>query len=160
MSDQLHLPVDIYSPDQLSALLIELHSYRGHLRDAAVRAKASKNKAAALELSDTLTTLLRGSGVDEDDSTALETLYKQLETTLKSSPVMHLTLAAPAGRLLKRQLTVWFRASIHPTALLTFAARTDIGGGVILQAGSHVYDYSFRNRVLQNKQRLMELASV
>ncbi|HSE60799.1 MAG TPA: hypothetical protein VLA88_00735, partial [Candidatus Saccharimonadales bacterium] len=68
-------------------------------------------------------------------------------------------LAAPANRTLKRQLTVWFRTQIHPLSLLTFTFRTDIGGGIILQAGSHMYDYSFRAVILDNKQRLMEFAA-
>jgi hypothetical protein len=41
-----------------------------------------------------------------------------------------------------------------------FAIRSDIGGGMLLQAGSHFYDYSFRDRLLANKSRLMEIASV
>jgi F0F1-type ATP synthase delta subunit len=73
---------------------------------------------------------------------------------------MHLTLGAPATRTLKRQLTVWFRSQIHPDSLLTFAARSDIGGGLILRAGSRVYDFSFRSKILENKSRIMELANV
>jgi hypothetical protein len=157
----VHLPIDVFSPDQLSGIVVELQTYRGKLRDAAVRAKATKTKATELpELSDPLANLLRNSGAATDDTVALEAIYKELQTILKDAPVMHFTLAAAAGRTLKRQLTVWFRTQVHPHSLLTFAIRSDIGGGMLLQAGSHFYDYSFRDRLLANKQRLMEIASV
>jgi hypothetical protein len=156
----VHLPVDVFSPDQLSGLVAELHGYRGKLRDAAVRAKATKAKVALPELHEGLASLLTSSSVKPDDIAALEALNKELEAVLKAAPVMHLTLAAGAGRTLKRQLTVWFRTQIHPHSLLTFATRSDMGGGVMLQAGSHFYDFSFRDRLLANKNRLMEIASV
>jgi F0F1-type ATP synthase delta subunit len=41
--------------------------------------------------------------------------------------------------------------------LLTFATRADIGGGMIIQAGSHVYDYSFRQQILSHKSRIAEI---
>lgn len=157
----VHLPIDVFSPGQLSEIVAELQSYRGKLRDAAVRAKATKSKVTEPpELSEWLANLLHTSGVAPDDAPALDTAYKELQTILKDAPVMHVTLAAPAGRTLKRQLTVWFRTQVHPNSLLTFAARSDIGGGMLLQAGSHFYDYSFRDRLLGNKSRLMEIASV
>lgn len=157
----LHLPIDITTPNQLSNLVVELHTYRGQLRDAAVRAKTAKKTIVALpEISAELASLLRNSSVPATDSASLDAIYKELQTTLKTAPVMHITLAATAGQTLRRQLTVWFRTQIHPNSLLTFAVRRDIGGGVLLQAGSHFYDYSFKDRILANKSRLMELAGV
>lgn len=157
----VHLPIDVFSPDQLSEIVAELQTYRGALRDATVRAKAVKSKAPELpEPSEPLANLLHNSGIKPDDADGLEATYKELQSILKDAPVMHLTLAAAAGRTLKRQLTVWFRTQVHPNSLLTFAIRSDIGGGMLLQAGSHFYDYSFRDRLLANKERLMEIASV
>lgn len=154
------LPIDVYSPDQLSGLVAELQSYRGRLRDAAVRAKTAKSKGAVVApvISEELMSLLRKSGVTADDGDALDTAHKELQKILKKAPVMHITLAALPNKTLKRQLTVWFRTQINPNSLLTFAARSDIGGGLMLQAGSHFYDYSFRERILANKKRLMEIA--
>lgn len=157
----VHLPIDVASPDQLGGLVVELQKYRGKLRDAAVRAKTAKSKTVEPpETSETLLSLLKGSGVAPGDASALEALNKELSQVLKTAPVMHMTLAGNAGRTLRRQLTVWFRTQVHPHSLVTFAIRSDIGGGLMLQAGSHFYDYSFRDRLLANKSRLMEIASV
>ena len=155
----LHFPLDMHSPDHVAAVLVELQKYRGELRDAVVREKAG-GKGDKPEMSGHLESLLKSCGVAHEDQTALEALAKSLDSALKKAPVMHVLVAAPATRTFKRQLTVWFRTQVHPHSLLTFAARSDIGGGIILQAGSHMYDYSFRAAVLDNKKRLMELAGV
>jgi hypothetical protein len=153
----LHLPVDMQSPDQVSGAVVALQQYRSALRDQTTRAKFDA-KTEKPEVPTQLEGLLHNTGVASEDASGLEALQAQLEKALKDAPVMHVTLAAPANRTLKRQLTVWFRTQVHPTSLLTFAARSDIGGGVILRAGSRVYDYSFRAAILDNKSRLMELA--
>jgi hypothetical protein len=157
---EVRLPVDIYSPDQLSSLLLELHHYISDIRSHALRAKAKGEASEPVEISPHLAALVRGSGADEKDITQLEALYKTLSEVLKTAPVMHLTLAAMPGRTLKRQLTVWFRTQIHPNSMLTFTTRSDMGGGIMLHAGSHFYDYSFRARVLANSKRIGELAGV
>lgn len=155
------LPVDVYSPDQLSGLVAELQNYRGHLRDASVRAKTTKNKTAVElpEISEELSGLLHKSGIAADSSETLDLAQKELQKVLKKAPVMRITLADLPNKTLKRQLTVWFRTQVNPHSLLAFTARSDIGGGIMLQAGSHFYDYSFRERILANKKRLMEIAS-
>lgn len=156
----VRIPLDVYSPDQLSSLVAELQTYRSQLRDLAVRAKATNTKQTKTpEVSGVLTSFLRNSGVKDDDK-ELETLQHELQNTLKNAPVMHVTLAAPAGQTLKRQLTVWFRTQIHEHSLVTFTARSDIGGGIMLQAGSHFYDYSFKDHIITNKARLTEIAGV
>jgi hypothetical protein len=160
MSLEIHLPVDVYNLDQASSLLLDLHQYASDIRSAAIRAKVKVKDDEKPEASPLLISLINGCGVDVDDAPALDSLHKQLLTALKTAPIMHLTLSAMPGRKLKRQLIVWFRTQIHPLSLLTFTARGDIGGGLILQAGSHLYDYSFRERILANPKRIGELAGV
>ena len=158
---QLHLPVDIYSPEQSSTLLMELHEYTAALQDAVIKAKVdTKATKTAPEMSELLASLVHSCEVAVDDATALDGLYRNLQTALKAAPTMHITLSALPGRTLKRRLTVWFRTQVHPLSLLTFTARSDIGGGIILQAGSHLYDHSFRQQILANPKRIGELAGV
>jgi F0F1-type ATP synthase delta subunit len=66
-------------------------------------------------------------------------------------------LAALPNRAMKRMIVEWFRREVHPQLLLTFSARGDIGGGFILRAGSKQYDFSFRGKILSNKQRIVEI---
>ncbi len=154
----VHLPLDLYSPEQLSAIIIELRGHISSLRDANVRAKATHATVGApAHTSALLLGVLHESAITPTDQPAAEKLLKELEAIRDKAPAVHLMMAALPNRDLKRKLTDWFRTEIHPYALLTFATRADIGGGVIVQAGSHVYNWSFREQILSHKSRISEI---
>jgi len=151
------LPVDIYSPDQLSELVLELQDLAAQQRNIAAR---SKNNNESLTTSAELSQLLHQNNISPASVSALEALEKEIAAILSTAPTSHLLLAAMPTRAFKRQIIAWFRTEISPLALVTFAARSDIGGGAIVQAGSHVYDFSFRRLVIANKARIAEIAGV
>lgn len=153
----LHLPLDLYSPEQLSAVIIELRGYNGALRDTAVRARAVHATPGAPHASALLLAVMHEADMSATDPAQTEKLLKELEAIRDKAPTAHMMMAALPNRDLKRKLTDWFRTEIHPFALLTFATRADIGGGFILQAGSHVYNYSFREQLLSHKHRISEI---
>ena len=154
----LHLPVDLYSPDQLSAVILELHDYIGALRDRAAREKVGASAPEEpLHVSALLLGALHGADVKKGDIRAAEVLLGALKLLRDKAPVVHVTLAGLPNRTMKRQLTVWFRTQIHKHALMTFAMRTDIGGGIVLRAGSHVYDFSLKQVLLSNKNKISEI---
>jgi len=155
----LKLPLDLYSPDQLGIIILETGNHANVLRDAGVRARTSGNADTAepLHASALLTGVLQGNGLSANDHASLEALSKGLKLIRDKAPVAHLTLAALPNRSLKRQLTEWFRKEVSPYMLLTFAVRTDIGGGAVLRVGSRVYDFSFRQQIVSNKHRIAEI---
>lgn len=153
----LVLPVDTYSPDQLSELVLQLQDIAALSRDSAARKEADDDLP---DMSPSLTELLEANKIDAKDVTALEGLSKELAKMLDTAPTVHILLSAMPGRAMRRQFTTWFRTEIHPLILMTFAARSDLGGGAIVQAGSHLYDLSFRRSIIDNKARLTEIAGV
>ena len=150
----MKLPIDIYSPDALSATIFELTTHTGRVRDAHV---SNATKPAP---SPALAHILELFELEDPTTATLEKLGKDLEAHLLRAPVAHITLAALPGNATKRDLTTWFRTHISPEVLLTFTARADLGGGIVVQAGSHVYDFSFKRLLLANKARLAEIANV
>lgn len=157
---QLQLPSDLYSPDQLTAIIMELRGLISEERDARVR--VAKNgvvvpPAAIGRTSALLLGVLHNAGITKSDPTALESLLARLETLRAKSPVAHITLADLPNRMLKRTLTEWFRQNIDPHVMLTFSVRADIGGGAIVQAGSHMYDFSFRKHIMGNRAKIGEI---
>lgn len=160
MSESLVLPNSLYSPDQLGIVLMELQTYVERLRDAGVRKRlgraADKSVAADEQLSPLLATMIEAAKIEPSDAVQLEALATNLETLRSQAPVVHLTFAAMPNAALKQKIAAWFREQVHPAFLLTFGARGDLGGGVVLQTGSHVYDYSFRQRILDNKAKITQ----
>lgn len=155
----VRLPVDLYSIDQLSAVMLELHDYLATLQQGAMRAKIteSSGRPETPHASALLLGLFHGSNVVPGDHHAAENLLQNLEIIRTKATVAHITLPALPNRLLKRQLTVWFRKEIHLYTFLTFTTRSDIGGGIIVHIGSHIYDFSFRQVLLGNKHRITEI---
>lgn len=154
----LSLPTDTYSPDQLSELLLQLQDVSSLVRD--VNARAKDGQSEPVTLPPELEQLFATNNIAVDDAPALEALAKELQSILETAPSVHILLAAMPGRAIRRQLVTWFRQEVNPLTLITFAARSDLGGGAIVQAGSHLYDLSFRRSILDNKKRLMEIAGV
>jgi hypothetical protein len=153
----MNLSVDVYSPDQLSELLLQIQDVAGVVRGAAARKDAEQEPVT---LSPELEQLLTVNKVTVDDVAALDALSKEIQVTLDRAPAVHILLAAMPGRAIRRQLVTWFRTQVNPLTLITFAARSDLGGGAIVQAGSHLYDLSFRRSIIDNKKRLTEIAGV
>lgn len=153
------LPSNIYSPDHLSELVLELGGLRSALQDASALIKTgSKKQIEPFELSPVLADWLDAAQVKANDMAALSDLHSQLKLLLSRSPVAHIMFATAPNASVKRQITEWFRQQISPYALLTFSARRDLCGGLVLQAGSHVYDFSFKRQLLENKQKIVEVA--
>lgn len=150
------LPNDLYSPDQLSELTMELRGYIGALRDTAVRNR-STNAASPAALPK-ISALLKQLFENVSGTMTPEEVLRELEAQLKSAPTVHVLLAAQPSKDLKRQIVLWFRVEVHPSMLLTFSERRDIGGGIVVRAGSHIYDFSFKRQILDNKNRIMEIA--
>ncbi len=153
----LVLPVDIYSPDQLSELVLELQDLASAVRDSDARSDAT---AEPPNMPQSLIELLAANSVDARDVAGIEALAKETANTLDKAPTVHILLSAMPSRTLRRQFATWFRGQIHPHILMTFAARSDLGGGTIIQTGSRLYDLSFRRSIINNKKRLTEIASV
>lgn len=155
----VRLPLDLYSPDQVGIIKLELGNHMSQLRDASVRAKVTHKETAKGKphFSALLQNVLFESGIADDDQGSLELLSQSLETIRDKAPVVHIMLTALPNLTLKRQLIEWFRKEVNPYTLVTFSVRADMGGGMILQAGSHIYDLSFRQQILSHKQRIAEI---
>lgn len=154
----MKLPIELYSPDTLSFTIMELSRFASDLRDANARGK--NGQAQLPDPPEALAHILEIMKVAPGDAESVEALRRSLEQYLLKSPTVHIILAAAPSSAIKRQLAEWFRSQINPDILLTFTVRSDIGGGIVVQAGSHLYDFSFKRILLGNKARIAEIANV
>lgn len=155
----VRLPADVYSPDHVGVVLWELGRLIIHLQNASTRAKIapSSSRIEELPLSALLTSVLQTVSIATDDLKRLEELQAELRALRDRAPVAHIVLSALPTRVLKRELVQWFRGQLHDQCLVTFTMRPDIGGGFLLRIGSKQYDFSYRQRLLEDKHRLTEI---
>ncbi|HSX28684.1 MAG TPA: F0F1 ATP synthase subunit delta [Candidatus Saccharimonadales bacterium] len=152
------LPGELYSPEHLGVVIIELRNFIARMNDREVRKKVTGATGEAMPpLSRLAERLLQANELTPSKLEGIEQLLKKLEAIRTEAPTVHIVLAELPDATLRQQLADWFRTQADSHTLLTFAMRSDIGGGLLLQSGSHLYDFSFRTQLLANKQRLAEI---
>lgn len=158
MSPQL--PSSVTSLEDLKGVTAELRDYAKWFAAASIKQRVSSksNVANPPTLSaEGLTLLQELSGQQQLTSSALEKLINNLHDIAERSPQLTITLAAPASTHLKKELVAWCRAHVAPSVLVSFRFNATLLGGMIIQYGSHVYDWSFRRQILANRSRFPEV---
>jgi hypothetical protein len=155
----VQLPSSISSVQDLTSLILEVHDYARWFSHTVVKMRVAGSQVprppalspAATELLNELNTAkaLNQKGLDE--------LITWLEDCKTSAPSLTITLAAPAPGDLKQSLVTWCRQNIAPNTLVNFTFSSSILGGMVVRFGSHVFDWSFRRKILAERQRFPEI---
>ena len=154
------LPDDIWSPEDLSELVADLHRYDEWLSAYQVKQRAIGQTAAMSPppLSAHAITCLQQLQEKQALSQAgVETLIEELQKFQAAAPVINFTLAGPPSNGLKKRLVAWCRQSITPDILVSFQFNSTILGGMIVRYGSHIYDWSFRRQILAKRDGFVEV---
>jgi hypothetical protein len=154
VNSQLAIPNELYSPDLINLAIFELDRYTSSVRNAEMRTMPTPPPPSGLAR------VFSAMAVEPSNLQDLEDLKTQLKIYLEKSPIVNVILSGPPNNSIKQQITQWFRQQISPNILINFSARSDIGGGIIVQAGSQIYDFSFKSALLANKSKIAELANV
>ncbi len=133
------LPLAVQSPDDLSAVLMDLAAYRGSMSSVPIGGPALA--------------MLVGWNVDPVDGPAIDDVINHLQVLSRKVPTVTVSLGAVDTHAAE-QLVHWFRQHTHPQCLVTTVLDTTMGGGFRLRAGSKIYDYSFKQRLLANRRTI------
>lgn len=147
------------TPQDLEAVTQELREYARWFAHNAVK-KRLKVKRTSPEptLSPAARTLVRWADANQGLSTAsLDALIATLEDYKNTAPQLSITLAAPVSGNLHRNLVAWCREHVAPNVLVNFQFNAAILGGIVVRSGSHVYDWSFRRAILENREKFPEV---
>ncbi len=150
------LPASVNTPQLLEAVRFEVERLRTWVSDSAVKhkvgAKATPEPSRSPETQAILDDWLGGKAPSVAQLTSLIT---ELEAV---KPVtVYLTLAALPGETMKLQLVDWFRTNCRPDVLLHFSGDRTIGGGIIIRTPNRIFDYSFRQRLVEGRKKIPEL---
>jgi hypothetical protein len=97
------------------------------------------------------------SGGQQVNKEKLDELVAALEDFEATAPHISIALAAPVPSDLRKTLTDWFRKNISPNALVDFSFNSTMLGGMVVQYGSHVYDWSFKRQILVAHEHFPEV---
>lgn len=156
---KLTLPATVSSPQDVTALLLELQQYARWFAHNGIKARlGTKHATKPPVLSDAALALVRAStGKDLLNQKTLDELVTALTEHHSSATTITITLAAPATADVKKALVGWCRDNIASDILVSFQLNTSLLGGLVVRYGSHIFDWSFRRQILANKQQFPEV---
>lgn len=157
---KLKLHESVASPQDLQALIYELHDYARWYGANSIKKQvhARHGAAAEPELSPATKDVLHDWEQQHPRTRAsLDELISQLQHYLKDAKVMTITLAAPPTGGIKKLLTGWCRDNVGPNVLVRFEFNQNLLGGLVMRYGSHIYDWSFRRQILAERAKFPEV---
>lgn len=143
----------ILTPQDLRALTMEIRLYARWFSQANIKNRVSGQALTEeLVISDTAAKMIKQAAANKPvDNAVLDDLITALDELAATAPCITITLAAMPGNGLKKSLVQWCRTNIEPGILVDFRFNATILGGMVVQYGSHVYDWSFRRQIMANR---------
>ncbi|HEY2003519.1 MAG TPA: F0F1 ATP synthase subunit delta [Candidatus Saccharimonadia bacterium] len=153
---EFNLPAAVYSPQLLEAVTYDIERYLDWYRDAEVRktvgAKVTEEPTHSAETALVIEAWLAG-------RPATVELLEELVAYLKNLrlPEVHIMLAAMPNRAQRTALVDWFHNNTTQQLLLSFVADRNLGGGVVIRTPNRVFDYTWKQELLNGRDKLAEI---
>ena len=155
----LKLPSTICTPEELTALILEIREYAKWYSHEYVKHRTGvKSQSTPPVISPSTTSFLRSIATSHAlRPEQIDEIINSLESHKRSAPSITLTLAAPAPQSLRKTLTAWCREQLSPDILVSFTFNRTLLGGMVVRYGSRIYDWSWRRKLLDNQVSFTEV---
>ncbi len=153
------LPAQIVSPQDLTLVIREIADYIAWATHETIKQRVgAATRSQTPEVSPAATELL--SNWTKQNGNSVES-YRQLTETLeriaKQAPTITITLAGPAPQVVREHLVTWCRQNLSRHVLVTFKFNRTLLGGMVVRAGSHIYDWSLHRRLMEHGRKFTEV---
>lgn len=160
MKTSLPLPDSVASIQDLIALILEVREYtKWFSHNAILKRINSKKSAKPIVVSPSAAQLIHNWDKVQpiNNTRSLDALLDMLNLYKNTAPTLTITLAAPPTNDIKETLTNWCRKNIAPNSMVAFRFNATILGGLVVQHGSRIFDWSFRRTILNERQKFPEV---
>lgn len=148
----LRLPAAMVSRGDVSRCLRELDGLNDYFHQAAVRG----NKDQALpQVSLVLEGLAAANGANLLHGAHRDQLKSFLTQVRAKAPVVHMSFPSAASNQFIARIVEWFRTEVDSHTLLHVGLQPELAAGCTLRTLNKSFDFSFRKRFEQSKQKLM-----
>jgi len=156
---KLKLPDTVSSLQDVIALKNEVREYaRWYAHESIKKDVHAKNITKAPVLSVAASMLLHDMEAQNAlNRRGLDELVAALTNYASTAKTITITLAAPATQSVKATLVGWCRENITPNILVTFQFNTTLLGGMVVQYGSRIFDWSFKRQLLGARESFPEI---
>jgi hypothetical protein len=152
------LPREIHSPELLDGVVYELEQYLDWYRQAKIHQKVGISPQTEPTYSNETAKVIEAwFAINKASVGSLEQLVAHLRTFKPT--VVHVTLAALPNHAQRAQMLDWFRGLGGPNLMLSFVADRNIGGGVVVRTTNHMFDFSWRQRLVEGRSKMGEIVA-
>ena len=152
----LTLPIQIVSSADISHLLRELETLEDFLRQAAIRSpgsSSSTNLPSTSRVLDDFGTTNKLNWLRPADRQAAIHFLTELKAY---APVIHISFASDPSAAVTGKIITWFRANVHPEALLRIGLEPSLAAGCEVRTANKVFDFSIRRRFTEQRAMLIQ----
>ena len=159
MAAETKLPRTVTTPSELTALILDIRTYSKWFSQYEIATKTNSHYSIGQpEISATAAEFIRGYAQTNPLTAArLGEIIDSLEQIQTHAPTVTITLAAAANHEVRQTIVQWCREHLDANILIHFRFNATILGGMVVRAGSHIYDWSFRRAIMENRGRLPEV---
>lgn len=151
-SGHIKLPLSMVSRGDVSRSLREVTAIDDFFHQSAVRGSKDQQLPALSRSLDSLASENNLNLLHAEDRRRLKEFLAQVKS---SAPVVHISFASEASAPFLAKILEWFRNEAHPYTVLHVGLRPEIAAGCTIRTTNKFFDFSFRKRFEQSKQKLI-----
>lgn len=153
--NELQLPLSVISPVDVGRLTREVEALEDFFRQAKARAPGSPTNLP--RLSHMLDELVEHNKLNLLQAEQRQQVLTWLQAVKAQAPTLHVSFGADPSPLFLQKFTQYLRDHIHPLVLLRVGLQPNLGAGCVVRTTNKYFDFSLRERLLNERPRLLEL---
>lgn len=153
------LPDFVTSPQDLATLIVDASEYASWVGHESIKKKVNVESESKRPEIDGKAEKFIHEWLDQqpEEAKKADKLVDELQELKNTLPTLTITLADAPSNGLKSEIVKWCRANLSPNVLVSFTFNSTLLGGMTVRLGSKVFDWSFRKRILENRQKFPEV---
>lgn len=157
---KIKLPASIVSAQDLTLVIREIQEYTAWATHETIKHKTGTKKpmTAQPELSPAALQIVNEWGRAQGSSAdSYRQLTEALERDLRTASTITITLAGPAPQHVKENIVSWCRTTLSDKVLVTFQYNRTLLGGMVVRAGSKIFDWSLHRQLMNHGREFTEV---
>lgn len=150
---ELTLPTVIASRQDITHVHRELRLFDDAAMQSVMR---HDNPVKFPPISSKLRGLVQQNQVDLREEADRKKLLATLDTLKNNAPTIHISFPAEPSPEVLQKLVTWLRKEIDPRIVIRVGMQPTIAAGVIVRTPNHQFDFSLRQHLQKNRDKLIE----
>lgn len=154
---ELRLPTILASRQDITHVHRELRVFTDLVMQSIMR---HDNPVQYPGISSTLRALATENQIDLRDEAACKILLTELEKLKNSAPTLHISFPVDPSSEVIQKLIIWFRTEVDPRIVIQIGLQPTIAAGIVLRTPNQQFDFSLRQHLYRNRDKLKEVLAV